>query len=152
MVRDRTPWHESDNPLTVVRGGTWRGMIWVLAVVVFFALISGAFFVGRTLLAEPAGRAGAYQQKESANNRIFAQQQFEELAAEITATQAKIAAAGKVRETSPEAEIRYQGLISYCASTAAQYNAASRSYTTEQFKAADLPASYDPATDCEPTS
>jgi alcohol dehydrogenase class IV len=152
MPRNETPWYDSDNPSTVVRGATWRGLVWVAAILAGLAVISGIGLGIRTLTAEPVGRANAYQQQQSATNRIFAQETFEKLHADIEATRAKIAAARGVRASSDEAETRYQGLISYCAGVVADYNAAARSYRTEQFRAADLPSKLDPITDCEPSA
>lgn len=107
------------------------------------ALVGGVWGVS-VLLAEPVGRGEAIKQRESANNRIFANEQFERLNAEYDATLAKIDQAAAVRSTSPDAEVRLQGLQQYCASVAADYNAAARSYRTEQFRGAGLPASLDP--------
>lgn len=147
----REPWYESDNPDRVVRGAGLRIALWVLAGVALTALGAVLVFAFQTGTAEPRGRGEAYQQKESANNRIFAQQRFEDLSAEIEATKVKISAAAPVRRTSPEAEVRYQGLVQHCASTVAQYNAAARSYTQQDFRAADLPPSYNSAIECADT-
>jgi hypothetical protein len=150
-MRERTPWHESDNPSTVARGATWRVGVWTLAFIVI-AMVIGGIVVGiNTLTANPAGRAQAYRQKESGTNRVFAQQLFEKQYADVQATKAKIKAAEKTRTISPEAETRYEGLLSYCASVVGEYNAAARSYTTEQFRASDLPSQLDLDTDCEPS-
>lgn len=147
----RTPYYESDNPNTVLRGGTWRGGLWVLAVVVIAMVIGGIILAINTLTASPRGKAEAYQQKESANNRIFAQQYFEQTSQDIQSTQVKITRAAKATNPTERDRIVLGGLQQYCSSMVAEYNAKSRSYTAQQFKAADLPATYDPATDCEPT-
>ncbi len=147
----RNPYYESDNPSTVVRGATWRGGIWVLAVVLIAFAIGAVILVINTIAASPRGQAQAYQQKESANNRVFAQQYFEQTSAEIIATKAKINRAGLVLNPTEKQQANLEGLQSYCSTIVGQYNAAGRSYTTQQFKAADLPATWDPTTDCEPT-
>lgn len=117
---------------------------------VAIVVIVGAWLLS-VALSDPVGRGEAVKEKNTSTNRIFAQQRFEQLNADVDATRAKITAAEKVRASSPEAETRYQGLVSYCASVVADYNAAARSYTQQDFRAADLPASLNPTADCEPT-
>jgi hypothetical protein len=97
------------------------------------------------------GKGEAFKQKESAVNRVFAQGYFQTTAKEIKATQAKINQLAATKPRSLEQEVRYEGLRSYCAGLIGDYNAKSETYTTQQFKDASLPASFDAATDCEPT-
>lgn len=146
----RKPWYESDNPSVLARSTAWRAGLAIIGIVVFVSLISAAVWGVNVLTSDPKGRGDAYRQKESANNRIFAQQSFEQRYADIQATVAKIGAAEKVRTESSEAETRYEGLTSYCAQVVGEYNAAARSYTTQDFRSADLPSQLDPTTDCEP--
>jgi hypothetical protein len=152
-TQDRQPWHESDNPSTVVRGATWRGGLWLLAVVVIALVIGGIVWGINTLVAEPKGRGDAYRNKESGVHRVFAQEAFEKRYADIEATRAKIRTALQVpaADRTGEQEIRLEGLRSYCATVTGDYNAAARSYSQQDFRAADLPARLDATTDCEPT-
>ncbi|HET8661095.1 MAG TPA: hypothetical protein VFM55_19120 [Micromonosporaceae bacterium] len=115
------------------------------------ALIGGVWGVS-VLLAEPVGRGEAHKQKESANNRVFAQERFRQLSEEYDATLTRIDQAAAARGTSPEAETRFQGLQSYCTDVVARYNSAAASYRLQDFRDADLPDRLD-ATTCtkEPT-
>lgn len=131
--------------------GSAEGWFVAAAVVAIIAIPLAAWGIS-LLLASPSGKADAYRAKETGVNRVFSQQLFEKNYADIQATKTKITAAAAARTTSAEAEVRYQGLISYCASIVGDYNAAARSYSTQDFRAADLPAQIDASTECEPTS
>jgi hypothetical protein len=103
----------------------------------FVAVIAGAWLLS-VVLAEPVGRGEAYKQKESANNRVFAQERFQQLSEEYDATLVRIDQAAAARATSPEAETRFQGLQAYCAQVVATYNTAAKSYRTRDFRDAGL--------------
>jgi hypothetical protein len=115
------------------------------------ALIAGGWGAS-VLLAGLIGQGEAHKQKESANNRVFAQERFRQLSEEYDATLTRIDQAAAVRGTSPEAEVRFQGLQSYCTDVVAKYNTAATSYRLQDFRDADLPDRLD-ATACtkEPT-
>lgn len=149
-------WYESDNPGTVVRGGGWRlGVIVVVAVLFVMAL--GALVWGIQVATSPAKGAGdAFQTKNSGTNRIAAQERFEDLYQEILASDKRIdvAADAYKRNKSGSNEVNLTGAITYCQSVVADYNAEARKYTSEQFRAADLPASINESnesTDCKET-
>lgn len=149
-----TKWYDSDNPSTVVRGATWRGMIWVFIIVVFFGLL-GAVLWGFGVLASPIkGQGDAFKTKESGTNRISAQERFEDLYADLIATDRKLDAAADALMADKESQIartNYDGLTNYCLDLVGDYNAEARKYTSADFKAIDLPDQIDnlnPATDC----
>ena len=131
-----------------------RGSSEALAVIGILALLIIAPLVawGLSVAGAPIfGQGEAFKQKESAANRIFAQAYFQTTAKEIKATQDRINQLSTVKPRSAEQEVRYEGLRSYCAGLVGDYNARSETYTTQQFKDASLPASFDATTDCEPT-
>ena len=149
-------WYESDNPSTVVRGASWRGAIWIIGVLVFFLLI-GVVWWGFTVAAsDPKGRGDAIKEKNSSTNRIAAQQRFEDLYADIRATDAKLAPAKAALDQNPSSQVRqtdFTGLTNYCLDAVGDYNAEARKYLSSQFRAIDLPSQIDtqvPETDCKP--
>lgn len=150
-------WYDSDNPSTVARGGTWRAMVWITALVLFFTALGALLWAFGVFTAPIKGQGDAFKTKESGANRIAAQERFEDLHQDILATDRKLdAAQAKVRANpkSTVAQTELTGLTNYCLDVVADYNAEARKYTAADFRAVDLPAQIDdldPATDCKPT-
>lgn len=149
-------WYDSENPSTLARGGTWRVMVWIIAVVVFVLLLSLALWGFGVFTSPLKGRGDAYKQQQSSTNRIAAQARFEDLIADIKATDAKLLTAKKAVKTDPGNQIlqtNFTGLTNYCLDIVGDYNAESRKYLAKDFKAWDLPGQIDrtsPETDCKP--
>lgn len=100
------------------------------------------------------GRGDTVIIKNSANNRIAAQQRFEDLFTEIKATDAKMTQAAADKKAFPGDHTYatiYAGLANHCQDAVASYDAEARKVTAELFRASDLPAQIDPTdpkTDC----
>jgi hypothetical protein len=122
-------------------------LFWLVATLVAAALIAGAVFGIRLLLASPSGKAGAFRAKESSTNRVQKQELFEQLEADIAGYTAKIAVARDTYKASPTDEhlTELAGVRQECVDTVQQYNAESRKYSSRDFKAADLPYTHDTA-------
>lgn len=156
MTRQR--WYHSDNPVTVVRGATWRGYIWIACAVVFVGALSVGIWAFKVHTSDVRGRGDAVSRKNSGDNRIAQQEAFERLYADIVATDRKIDTAAAALARTPDsvvAQTTLTGTIQYCISIVGDYNAKARSYTAEQWRSTDLPAqidSNDPATDCKETA
>lgn len=154
----RKPWYDSDNPTTVVRGLTWRGYVWIACAVVFIGAIGVGTWAFRVHTSDARGRGDAVSRKNSGDNRIAQQEAFEQLYADIKAADQRIdvmAEAKKAQPRDPISQTNYTGSVNYCIGLVADYNAKARSYTAEQWRAADLPAQIDttdPATDCKETA
>lgn len=130
--------------------------VWILIasiigviVVVFaswgFAVVTSGFF----------GSGNAIIKKNTANNRIAAQERFEQLYQDIKAADRRITQAKAASEAKPKDKTlltNYTGTVNFCYQLVADYNANSRKYTQEDFRAIDLPYqidSYDQTTDCK---
>jgi hypothetical protein len=154
----REPWYDSDNPSRVIRGGMSRGLLALIALLVVGALIGGVVWVIGVATSGISGQGEAIIQKNSANNRIAAQQTFEDLIADIKASTLKLNQAAADKKANPgdaTYATNYTGLVNHCLDTVGLYNADARKYTAAQFRASDLPAQIDmsdPATDCKETS
>ncbi len=149
-----TKWYDSDNPSTVVRGASWRAGVWIGVVLLVVALISIGVWGFKVATSDVKGQGDAIVQKNSANNRIAAQERFEDLYAEITQTDAKIGPAKQAFKANPTAvnQTNLTGLVNYCLDVVGDYNAEARKYTSADFRAVDLPSqisTMDPATDCK---
>lgn len=153
----REPWYDPDNPGRVARGVSWRAAVAVIVAVLFMGAIATAIWAFRTGTSDIKGRGDAVQTKNAAGNRIAAQEQFEKLCAGIVAADKRIAVLAAAQRADPAdvvAKTNYVGAINYCLGVVADYNAAARSYTSEQFRASDLPYQIDdtdPKTDCQET-
>lgn len=116
----------------------WTIGKWIVGVVVFIMLLSTAIWGFGVLTAPVSGRGEAVKRIESAENRIFKQEMFEELYQDVGAYQAQLAALGKGTEN--YATIK-QGLINKCLDTVATYNAEARKVSSAKFRSIDLPES-----------
>lgn len=147
----KSPWYESDNPDRVTISLAAR----ILLGLAVLAIIAGGIWGFRVAASDVKGQGDAARTKNSAPNRIAAQERFETLYADIKAADERIdvmAAAKKASPTDLVATTNYTGAVNYCIQIRADYNAEARKYTAEQFRAADLPAqidSLDPAFDCK---
>lgn len=101
------------------------------------------------------GQGDAHIVKSSASNWTKAQARFEELYADIEATDRKITVAAEAKAADPTdktAADTYLGTVNVCIGLVGDYNAEARKYLSEEFRSADLPARIDtrnPATDCK---
>jgi hypothetical protein len=152
----REKWYESDNPGRFVRGGSWRGAVWIVAATVLFGLIGIGIWGFKVTTADVKGRGDAHRQITSADNRLFAQGNFNDLYQEILASDRKLDQAARDKADHPDDSFyatNYTGLMAHCQDTVGQYNSAARKITQERFKDEDLPWQIDngdPATDCKP--
>lgn len=125
---------------------TGKQILGVIAAVVTVILVSVGVWGAKVALSPVTGQAGAYQEKNSAVNRIAKQERFEDLNAEYERAVLNVYTMQDVYKADPESQIartNFTGAVSYCRSIAADYNAESRKYTASDFKAIDLPATLD---------
>jgi len=149
-------WTDQDDPdkLTVSFG--WRLFVGIAVACLFLFTLGGILWMLKVGSSDIRGRGDAYTQKTSGANRVFAQEQFERLFAEVRASDQKITIArlalAEWQARHPEGcrpplpcegdrlSTDMRGMQNYCLSIRAQYEAEARSYTKEQFRAGDLPA------------
>lgn len=135
------------------------GVGWWIVILIIVAVI-GAIIWGVTVaLSGIKGQGDAVIENNSAENWTEAQARFEQNYAEVIATDIKITNAYQLWQDEPNDTIlkqTYTGLMSYCLSVVADYNADARSFLSEDWRAADLPEQIitegqfaDPATDCK---
>lgn len=150
----REPWYESTDPVRITRAIGVRILLAFLAVGVLGVIGWGI----KVAVSDIKGQGDAVRAKNSATNRIAAQERFEGLYAELVAADQRIdvlAAAVAANPKSVIAQSNLTGIQTYCLSVVADYNAEARKYTARDFRAIDLPAQIDlldPATDCKESS
>jgi hypothetical protein len=160
MNRDKTPWHQSDNPDRVGRAVTGRATALIVWFVVVAGLLSAAFFGIRWLVSDVRGQAEADIQINSAANRIAAQQWFPAQLGSIKSTDAKLdglyalwqANIGKADESWHQTN--YIGTQNLCLQFIENYNAEAQKVTREKWIDPSMPLTIDksdPATDCRAT-
>ena len=125
------------------------GRVWlvVLAVILLGPLMWGLSVVTADLW----GRGEVVRQVNDPNNRIFAQEYFEELYADVLgyAVQIQVVAATvEADPTNDKAATDLQGLRLICIDTVQTYNAEARKVTSERFRLADLPYQLNPEVEC----
>jgi hypothetical protein len=145
-------WHESDDPDKFEAGATRLGakvaLKWTLIILALCGLVWLVLFGTSDL----RGRGDAQRDKNTGTNRVFAQEHFNNLYQEILSTDRKITIAAETKDQDRTSKQNYDGLRQHCLDTAADYNAAARNFSTEEFRDADLPAQIDPnnpTTDCK---
>lgn len=136
-----------------------RGSAGTVAVIVLAVLlvivVPIAFFAAKTVLAPTIGKAKAYQAKNSALNRVQAQERFEEMYQDVLASDRRLDPLAAAKDESLTAKQTYLGAVSYCISAVGEYNAEARKYSAAEFRAIDLPPQidpYTPETDCKESS
>lgn len=116
--------------------------LWIVISLVAAGLIGWAIWGFNVATSGVRGEGDGEIQKNSSDNWVAAQADFEENYADYEATLVKIEFAADALESNPDDRIsqtNYQGLVNYCASLVADYNADARNFLKEDFKAADLP-------------
>ena len=135
----------------------WSGVriFFVLLAFVVGALLIGALVWGISVATSgPKGQGDGVIKNNSAENWIKQQAKFEDLHAEYESTQVRIDQFKTAAEANPNdaiAQANYQGQISHCTDVVAEYNAATRSFLSEDWKSIDLPPTLDPK-DCVPAA
>lgn len=123
---------------------------WVVFIVLLVVIISAALWGLGVFTSDIKGRGDAKKQHNSASNRIFAQQHFEDLNAAIDRDKANIRVAALAAKSDPSQvnKTNLVGTQQICNADVADYNASARKFLERDFKAADLPSSIDLAV-CE---
>jgi len=128
---------------------------WVIAIVLIVLLLGAAIWGITVAVSGPKGVGDAVIKKNSAENWTAAQARFEDLYADIQASDRKIEVARNAVATSPDdktAQQTLQGVQSACISFVGEYNAEARKFLSQDFRSADLPAqidNHDSTTDCK---
>lgn len=151
-----TKWYDSDNPSTVVRGGTWRLMVLILVFLLFFGLIGIGLWAFGVFTSDVKGRGDAVKTKNSAVNRIAAQENFHNLYQDVVAADRRIDVIAATLAKNPDSQVwqtNYTGAVTYCIDAVAAYDAEVKKYTKREYLDISLPQDriddQDPATDCK---
>lgn len=153
----REPWYESDNPSRVIRGGSWRLGLWILAGVVFVGLISAGIWAVKVATSDVRGAGDQAAKVNSANNRIFAQEHFFTLYNQLLAYDQQLDQAAKDKAEHPGDAYfatNYSGLVKVCIDARNQYNADANKVTQAKWRDPALPfqiSALDSKTDCKET-
>lgn len=123
------------------------GWLWVVIGVAVILLIGTGIWGLTVATSGVKGQGDGTIKNNSAENWIKQQAKFEELHAEYESTLVRIDQFKAVAEANPNdaiSQTNYQGQISHCTNVVAEYNAATRSFLSEDWKSIDLPPSLDP--------
>lgn len=123
-----------------------------LAVIILVPLAVWGF---RVATSDIKGQGDAVIQKNDATNRINKQEMFEQMYANVKASDDKIQIASDAVKTDPSYtnKTNLTGATSFCVQAVQDYNAEARKYSAADFRSTDLPAQideFDPQTDCKP--
>jgi hypothetical protein len=137
------------------RSWAFYAMAWIIGLIAFVLLVNAVIWTLSVAVSGPQGQGDAIREQNSAENWTSAQARFEEMYADIVATDRKIDVAADLAEQDPENQTYQQtlaGTKSYCLTVVGEYNAEARKFLSEDFRAADLPDQInnnDPDTDCK---
>lgn len=119
--------------------------IWVILVIVALAIGAGVW--GLTVATSGIkGQGDGTIKNNSAENWIKQQAKFEDLNAEYESTLVRIEQFKTIADANQNdaiAQTNYNGQVSHCTDVVAEYNAASRSFLSEDWKSIDLPPKLD---------
>lgn len=132
----------------------WKAVgITVLAVVVV-VVIWWVTYGAKVFTSEFTGQGDAIIQRNSAENWVKAQADFEDLYADIESQDRSITLLAETVEKDPSEfnQRNYDGARLICMETVGDYNAKARQFLSQDFRSADLPYEIDemsPSTDCK---
>jgi hypothetical protein len=125
-----------------VRGAAYYALRWFFAIFILSSLLGVAMWAFGVFTSDINGRGNAIKVKNSATNRIAAQERFEEMYQDGQAANQRIGAMRAALAATPNdtiARTNLNGAVNYCIEVRAKYNAEARKYTAAQFRASDLP-------------
>lgn len=134
---------------------TVRGWLIVVLVIALGLVTSAVIWGLRVGTSDVKGRGDAEIIKNDARNRIRAQEGFEKLFQDILAADRNLTTTAEALTRRPgdlKLETELLGQKHYCAGLTGEYDAKARSFSQEDFRAADLPPKIDPTdgtTDCK---
>lgn len=125
----------------------------VLAVIIAVMLVIGLWFLG-VAWSKPQGEGEAYRQKNSAENWVKKQKEFQQNYNSIKSQDKQIQVAYDAKKADPtdqRKDINYTGLVNNCISAVGSYNSLAQEYDAKDFKDASLPSEVgtSPETDCK---
>lgn len=154
--RPRDEWRaEIREANAAARSAGWRTAIWVVAVVAFLGLLAGGIWAIRVATSGPRGAGDVVRKTNDANNRIFAQQHFQDLYNQLLAYDQQLDQAAADKKQYPDDRtyaVNYSGLVKQCIDARNQYNADANKVTQAKWRDADLPYQIDatnPVSDCK---
>lgn len=139
------------------RASRWtagRIALWTIVALIFFGLVGWGIWGLTVATSGIKGQGDGIIKNNSSENWIKQQAKFEDLNAEYESTLVRIEQFKTIAEANPNdaiAQTNYNGQISHCTDVVAEYNAATRSFLSEDWKSIDLPPSLDPD-DCVPAA
>lgn len=135
---------------------TVRGWVIVVLVIALASVTTAVLWGLRVVTSDVKGQGDAVVVKNDVRNRIRAQEGFEKLYADIQAADRNLTTTAAALRAKPTGDLKLEtellGQKHYCAGLVAEYDAKARSFTQQDFRAADLPPKIDPSdgtTDCE---
>jgi hypothetical protein len=153
----REPWYESENPSRVVRGASWRVVVWILAAIAVFAVVGAVIWGVRVATSEVKGAGDKAVIVNEGKNQIASQEQFEALFQQIQVYDRNLDQAAADKAEHPGDSFfatNYSGLVKTCNDAVGQYNAAARQVSKAKWLSKDLPYEIDqtdPKFDCKET-
>lgn len=147
-------WNDTrDDRKYVDRASRWtagRIALWTIVALIFFGLVGWGIWGLTVATSGVRGQGDGIIKNNSSENWIKQQAKFEELYAEYESTQVRIDAYKITADANPQdaiAQTNYNGQVSHCTNLVSEYNAATRSFLSEDWKSIDLPPTLD-ADDC----
>lgn len=146
---ERSEWREFDRESR--RAGTRLGG-WIIVAIIFAVIVGGGLWMFKVAVSDTKGRGDATIIKNSAPNRIAAQEAYVSALNEVERADKNLDVLAASKGDSPAAKTRYVGAVSYCQSVVADYNKLGEKYRSADFRPEGYPLTIDeadPATDCK---
>jgi type II secretory pathway pseudopilin PulG len=161
MPKRKKYWTDSDNPDVVAAGATRTGgktaLAWTLIVLGLIILVAVVWAIFTWGVSDVGGQMDAQREKNSAENRTAAQEEYVTRHQSVIAADDNIQIAYDEKQAAPDDQVKqinYSGLVRNCNDGIAAYNAHAQKFSSEEFRPDHLPAKLpDPAdptnTDCK---
>lgn len=148
------PFYDQDHPseARIWAGVSGRVLVLIGSVLLLIGAVTTIVWAVSTGTAPVRGKAGAFQQQQSANNRVFQQANFEKLnadyQADLTTIKIDMRAISEAQKNNDiqmlgQSQVDLVGVEAHCAQIADSYNAQGHSYLAKDFMTADLPPTLD---------
>lgn len=142
-------WREFDRDSRRAGG---RLALWIILSLLFLGLIGGLFWGWRVVTSPIKGEGDSVIIKNSAENRIAAQEAYVSALNEVKRADRNLDVLAAAQGDSAAAKTRYVGAVSYCQSVTADYDKLADKYRSADFRPAGYPVAIDtlnPETDCK---
>lgn len=132
----------------------WRAAMWIVVAVIFFGLLGVGVWGFKVATSDVKGQGDAVQTKNSASNRIRAQEEYVQKFNDVLVADQRVTAMFNAEQADPSTinQTNYNGAVNFCIQLVGDYNKLIDKYTSADFIPEGYPEKIDSLntdTDCK---